>query len=84
MKDYILYISIVFFLSLFASCDRGLLDDMPLNKKSAYDIFKDSTRVDDFVLGLYPPPQTSPPNVKQCMEFVLSTTVLFNRPLILI
>ena len=53
MKDYILYISIVFFLSLFASCDRGLLDDMPLNKKSAYDIFKDSTRVDDFVLGLY-------------------------------
>lgn len=53
MKDYILYISIVFFLSLFSSCDRGLLDDMPLNKKSAYDIFKDSTRVDDFVLGLY-------------------------------
>lgn len=43
----------ILLITAFTSCERGLLDDRPLDKTGAYDIFKDSTRVDAYVLGLY-------------------------------
>ena len=52
-KQNLLYIIFSLFIISFPSCEDGLLDDKPLDKKSAYDVFKDSTRVDAYVLGLY-------------------------------
>lgn len=41
------------FVVFFTSCENNLFNEKPLNKKSAYEVFKDSARVDDYVLGLY-------------------------------
>lgn len=53
MKKHNLFYLLVTMLiiSAFTSCE--LLDDKPLDKIGAYDVFKDSTRVDAYVLGLY-------------------------------
>ncbi|CAK7070318.1 RagB/SusD family nutrient uptake outer membrane protein [Parabacteroides sp. APC149_11_2_Y6] len=40
-----------FLLVAFTSCE--MLDSKPLDKIESYDVFKDSTRVDAYVLGLY-------------------------------
>jgi len=54
MKKSLIYIiSISCCLFFVLSCERGLLDDMPLDKISNTDIFKDSSRVDNYVMGLY-------------------------------
>lgn len=54
MKRSISYITgIVICIVCTVSCERGLLDDMPLDKISTIDVFKDSSRVDNYVMGLY-------------------------------
>lgn len=52
MKKHNLFCLVgTFLITAFTSCE--LLDDKPLDKTGAYDVFKDSTRVDAYVLGLY-------------------------------